>query len=522
MSRRIRWLGVVMVVCFAVVLVQLVNVQFRKAQALRNSPENPRNAVKKFDNPRGDILAANGTVLAQSVLAPKGSGPYTYMRSYPTGQLFAQIVGIDDSFYGAYTGVEQEYNSYLTAHTQSPKTLSQLLSPPPPTTDVVTLTVEPYLQQVAQNALASITSPHRDGAIVVLNPHTGAVLAMYSSPSYDPAPLASPDVAVEEKAGNGVFHSTDAEGFSGGVPMATFDPIFPGSTFKIVTTTAVYNLAPQLASFNYPVSPCTKTLPDSNKVICNDASSPQHAVACGGTIAQMLPPSCDPGYATLGMKIGPTDMVKQSELFGYNAVPPIDLPTSGPGRQVVASYFPSVADFQPQNLGLAGLAYSAFGQQNVQTTALQNALVAAAVANGGTIMTPHVMASIHDSNGHLVKAYQPTPWKQPMSAATAQTVNTLMQAVVTTPGATAYGVANSAGVSLASLHAAVKTGTSQTGLPTLYNIDDWMIGFAPANNPQVAVAVVVPYQPSNTYGATVAGPIMATMLQAALNPPPGQ
>ncbi len=516
MSRRIRWLGAVMLLCFALVLLQLANVQFRKAAALRNSPNNPRNFVKKFDNLRGDILAANGQVLAESVHAPKGSS-YKYMRSYPAGPLFSQIVGINDPFYGAYTGIEQEYNSYLTAHSQSPKTLSQLLSPPPPTTDDVTLTLEPYLQQVAQQALAGISSANKDGAIVVLNPHTGAVLAMYSSPSYDPAPLANPDVAAEEKAGNAVFHSTDAEGFSGGLPMATYNRIFPGSTFKIVTTTAVYNLAPQLANFNYPVRPCTTPLPNSNKVICNDASSPQHAVACGGTIAQMLPPSCDPGYATLGMTIGPTDMVKQSELFGYNSVPPIDLPSA-----VSASYFPSVTQFQPQNLGLAGLAYSAFGQQNVQTTALQNALVAAAVANGGTIMTPHLMASIHDSNGPLVKSYQPTPWKQPMSAATAQTVNQLMQAVVTTPGATAYGVASNAGVSLASLHAAVKTGTAQTGLPTLYSIDDWMIGFAPANNPQVAVAVVVPYQPSNTYGATVAGPIMATMLQAALNPPPGQ
>jgi len=408
MSRRIRWLGIVMVICFAVVLLQLTNVQFHDAAALRSSPSNPRNLVQKYDNVRGDILAANGQVLAESVPAPRGS-TYKYMRRYPTGALFAQIVGIDDTFYGAYTGVEQEYNSYLVAHSHHPTTLSQLLSPPPPTTDDVTLTVEPYLQQAAQSALNSIASTNRDGAVVVLDPHTGAVLAMYSSPSYNPAPLADPNVPAEEVAGNGAFHSTDAEGFSGGLPMATFEPIFPGSTFKIVTTTAVYNLAPQLANFDYPVSPCTKTLPDSNKVICNDASSPLHAVACGGTIAQMLPPSCDPGYATLGMTVGPTDMVKQSELFGYNSVPPLDLP------DVAASRFPSVGYFQPQNAGLAGLAYASFGQGSVQTTALQNALVAAAVADGGTIMAPHVMASIHDANGHLL----PQP-----SAATERLVTT--------------------------------------------------------------------------------------------------
>lgn len=522
MSRRIRWLGAFMLLCFALVLVQLVNVQFRQAQALRSSPNNPRNVVKKYDNLRGDILAANGQILAESVPAPKGSGPYQYMRSYPMGSLFAQIVGFDDAFYGADAGVEYQYNSYLVAHNQKATTLSQLLAPPPPTTDDVTLTVEPYLQQVAQQALASIPasvdpSGNRDGAVVVLDVHTGAVLAMYSSPSYDPAPLASPNVATEEAAGHADFSTTDSEGFSGGLPIATFDRLFPGSTFKVVTTSAVYNLAPQLSNFTFKTAPCTGPLPDSNKQICNDAATPQAANPCGGTIPQMLPPSCDPGYAELGMALGAATLNRQAELFGYNTKPPIDLP------DVVPSYFPPAADFQPQNLGLAGLAYSAFGQQNVQATALQQAMVAAAVADNGTVMTPHVMASIHNSSGQLVTSYHPRAWKQAMSPSAAQTVNQLMQSVVTSPDGTAYGVHDAAGVSLAALHAAVKTGTAQTGgTDPNTNTHDWMIGFAPANNPQVAVAVVVPYQQVSTSGAQVAGPIMATMLQAALNPPPGQ
>ena len=148
MGRRIRWLGLVLVVCFGLVLAQLVNIQVREAQALDATRTNPRVAATQNDNPRGGILAANGEVLARSVKAPKGSGPYLYMREYPTGSLFAQIVGYDSPYYGT-NGVEEEYNQWLVPHSQSPQNLSQVLTPPAPSTDSVTLTLEPYLQAFA-------------------------------------------------------------------------------------------------------------------------------------------------------------------------------------------------------------------------------------------------------------------------------------------------------------------------------------------------------------------------------------
>lgn len=510
-----------MVVCFALILVQLVNVQYRQAPALRSSPDNPRNFGTEHDNMRGDILAANGTVLAESGLAPKGSGSYKYVRIYPsaTASLFAGIVGWDSIYYGT-GGVEEEYNSYLSAQSQQPDSVWQLFTPPPPTTDNVILTVEPYLQQTAEQALADISpsvdpSGDRDGAVVVLDIHTGAVLAMYSNPTFDPNDLASTNLKSEELAGYVDFHVPDGEGFLPGYPIATFYRIFPGSTFKVVTTSAVYNLDPSLSNFNFPVAPCTAVLPDSNKMVCNDASTPALADPCGGTIAQMLPASCDPGYAMLGIALGADNLSREADLFGYNSVPPIDLPTSGLSRWVVASAFPSAADFGQDDLGLAGLAYSAFGQQDVQATALQQAMVAAGVADGGTVMTPHLLSTIDSSGGQVVKRYKPTVYKQALSSAAAQQVNQLMQSVAT--------VGTAAGVFPRSLDAAVKTGTAQTGLPnTESDTDDWMIGFAPANNPQVAVAVVVPYQEFSTSGAEVAGPIVRTMLEAALNPPPGE
>ena len=510
MGRRIRWLGVVLAVCFGLVLAQLVNIQMRQAHALDASPTNPRVAANQYYNLRGDILAANGEILARSAKAPKGSGSYAYMRQYPTGSLFSQIVGFDSPFYGT-NGVESEYNRWLVPHSQSPQNLGQVLTPPSPTTDSVTLTVEPYLQAFAMHELATIPSANKDGAIVVLNPKTGAVLAMASNPTYTPNPLVSPNIATEKAAGHADFTVPDHEGFYPGAPLATYNPEPPGSTFKVVTTTAVYNLKQSLESFDYPTHKCT-TLPDSTKLLCNDATSPSGATPCGGTIAQMLPPSCDPGYANLGLALGGTVLSRQASLFGYNQRPPIDLP-----GYVSASTFPAPGTFSVTKLGPPGLAYSAFGQQDVKATALQQAMVAAAVANGGNLMTPHFLSVIRGSNGQVVKRYHPTVYKHSMSASAATEVGRLMQTVATATDGTAYGIFPP------SLKVAVKTGTAQTGLPNLTSdIHDWMIGFAPYTHPEVAVCVLVPFQPSGTYGATTAGPIMRAVLTAALHPPPGQ
>jgi len=508
-GRRIRWLGLALSLCFLLVLAQLVNIQVRQAQALDNSPQNPRIAATRFDNLRGDILAANGEVLARSVPAPRGSA-FRYVRQYPTGSLFSQIVGYDSPFYGT-DGVEGEYNKWLVAHPQSPQNLGQILTPPRPAPDSVTLTVEPYLQALAQHELSTIPSADKDGAIVVLDPKTGAVLAMASSPTFTPNPLASPDVNVEKAAHHADFTVPDHEGFYAGAPLATYDPEPPGSTFKVVTTAAVYNLKPSLEGFTYPVSKCTK-LPDSTKQLCNDATSPAGATPCGGTIPEMLPPSCDPGYANLGLALGGATLWRQAELFGYNQRPPIDLPS-----YVSPSTFPAPGTFSATKLGPPGLAYSAFGQQDDKATALQQAMVAAAVANGGTLMTPHVLSVVRNAQGQVVDRYRPSVYKHSMTPAAAAEVTRLMESVATAPDGTAYGIFPP------SLRVAVKTGTAQTGLPDLSaDIHDWMIGFAPATHPEVAVCVMVPFQPSGTYGATTAGPIMRAVLTAALHPPPGQ
>lgn len=505
MGRRIRWVALVLVVCFTLVLLQLVNIQFRKGPALADSPNNPRNQQQRYQNQRGLILAADGSILAQSVKSAPGT-PWKYTRVYPGGtgaSLYSSVVGYDSLEYGT-AGVEYQYNSYLSAHSQPARSLSQLLSPPPKTTDNVTLTIEPYLQATASQAVAAIPGVDKDAAVVALDPQTGAVEADYSNPNFDPNALANPDVQTEEVA-HYSYSQPDGENFAPIVPMSTQDIFFPGSTSKVVTSAAVYNLKPTLSGFTYPNDPqdsCLK-LPNSNQSLCNDGTTIANSTPCGGTMVEMLPSSCDPGYGALGIALGGDLLSQQANLFGYNSVPPIDLPF------VVKSTFPAAAKLTGPNQAFA--AYSAIGQYEVQASALQNAMIAATVANGGLEMVPHVLSQIRQSDGSLVKAYSPTVYQRAISSQAAASVTNDMLGVARTGTAAGVGFP-------ASLDVAVKTGTaqtSQTADPARANVD-WMIGFAPASNPVIAVAVVVPEQNKSSDGAGVAGPIMKAMLVAAV------
>lgn len=502
MGRRIRWLGIVMLLCFGLVVFQLVNIQFVKAKALANSPYNPRVSVNHLDNQRGTIYAADGTVLAQSVKSTSvAPGSPHYMRVYPQGPLFAGITGFSDVFYGSPSGIEYQYNQYLQTHAQAPQNFSQLLfNKPPSEPDDVTLTVDPALQQAAATALSTLPpGQDKDGAVVVLNPTTGAILAMVSNPTFDPNALANPDVKAEQTANYLDSLPDNPEKFVPIAPIATQERFPPGSTFKVVTSTAVYNLKPSLVNYSFPSAACV-TFPDSNKPLCNDGGS-----ACGGTMDIMLPESCDPGYAELGVQVGQPVMTQQAKLFGFSVdgeknpfIPNLDIPN------VIPSTFSNLPANAQSLLG-----QSSIGQFNDAATPLQNALVAAGIANGGVIMTPHLMAEIRDSQNNVVATYQPKPMLTASTQAAAASVNTLMQSVVTN------GTASSVGFP-ASWQMAVKTGTAQVQAPgQIEQTDDWMIGFPNAKGvPPIAVAVVVPYQTQDLTGAVVAGPIVKAVVAA--------
>jgi peptidoglycan glycosyltransferase len=284
--------------------------------------------------------------------------------------------------------------------------------------------------------------------------------------------------------------------------LAYQNNFFPGSTFKVLTTAATYDHAPPLVNTPMPYFNCIAPhyFHGQTTPLCNFGS-----FGCGGTIAQMLPPSCDTGYAILGTKVGAASMTAEADAFGFNQQPLLDLPL--PPQPV--SQFLQPGCYQNAQIFLA---FSSIGQFCTKASPLEMALVAAGIANGGVVMAPHVMSEIRDQENTLVKRYAPTPWLKATTPQTANAVRDLMVKVV--QGGTASGV----GFPFQE-HVAAKTGTAQTGTAGNGLTDDWMIAFAPADAPKVAVAVVLPHQPRDETGAQIAGPVMKAVLQAALAGP---
>jgi len=488
MTRRMGILGATMALLFAILVAQASFVQFFHADSLNSSPVNDRIARASSMYARGDIVAGDGTIIARSV--PTTSGAYPWQRQYPLGALTSGVVGFSSPIYGTW-GLEYYYNNDLLSHSQPPQSLSQILVPErAPNTLVVTL--QPQLQAVAQRALGD-----RNGAVVAIDPKTGGILAMYSSPNYDPAPLTSSDEATATAAWT-AYNKKNYRGFPPLGLLATQQTFAPGSTFKVITTAAAIMSKPELAMKKYPMKAFT-TLPTSDKLLWNSGHTP-----CGGKAADMLPGSCDPGFALLGLDLGAEIMSSTAFNFGYNQAPPIDLPG------VVNSYFPDASLFSND---LPGLAYSAIGQKDVRATALTNALLAAGIANGGQIMTPHFMNVLTKPDGTIMKRYKAHTWLTPIDASAAKRITGMMLNV------TRFGTA--AGIFRSSDLVAAKTGTAQTG-NSADNTHDWMIAFAPANNPVVAVAVVVPFQHVDATGAAVAGPIVRCVIQGAIALTKGQ
>jgi penicillin-binding protein A len=492
MTKRIRWFGVAMILFFCGLLIQLDNIQGLKANQYQHAPLNPVTVEDEYAEPRGIIVSSDGVVLAES--KPTPSSPYyKYERYYPTGSLFSQIVGFTSFKYGTDTGVEAQYNSELTFRTQPFQNLDDLITTEQGT-DTVVLTVSDKLQSLAQQALGN-----KEGAVVVLDPSNGAVLAMYSNPTFDPNLLASQSTSTEE-AGWATYNAAGPHGFVNGLPMAFDTGFAPGSTFKVITSAAAYDHDPQLTTRSFPYLSAYPP-PGTNLLIHNDSGG-----ACGGTIQVMLPVSCDTGFASMGIQLGAANLVDEAASFGFGARPPIDLPTNPSAVSCVTltTTTPcmsaiSLEDNQPF------VAYSAIGQGDVLATPLQMAMVASAIADDGVIMKPHVMARILDPKDNVIQTYQPTQWIRATSPKTASAVSSLMQLVVSKPPpqeGTAYGIFPS------DWQVAAKTGTAQEPGGTT----DWMIAFAPASHPEVAIAVVVPDQGISATGALVSGPIVKTVL----------
>jgi peptidoglycan glycosyltransferase len=482
-TSQIRKLGAALLICFAVLFVQLNRLTVLEASKLNHNPGNTRAILRDFSRPRGTISSADGAVLARSV---PSADRFKLQREYPEGELFAHAVGYFSLNLGA-SGVEKQYNDELSGRTAtiSLKSLSELFVDHEQVGNV-TISLRKDLQVIARDQLAG-----RKGSVVALDPRTGAILALWSVPSYDPNPLASHNTAAATNVSQLLNASPDKP-----LLAKTYrERFFPGSTFKVVTAGAAVDSGK--ATRDQPVFPPASEFiaPGTTRPLKNFGGS-----TCGGNLFQIMQVSCNTAFAQLGLLAGPEQMVKTAESFGFNKSVPIDLPN--PAR----SNFPT--DFKRN---LPALAQSSIGQNDVAATPLEMAMVAAAVANGGTIMTPHVLVEVRDANNAVIDTYKPKPWQTAMKPETAQLLREGMLGVVANGTATRLQTPG--------LEVGGKTGTAQLGTDPPRS-HAWIIGFAgpPGDAAHIAVAVLVEGQPgaSEQTGGRVAAPIAQAIIQAAL------
>jgi peptidoglycan glycosyltransferase len=490
MSKQIRNLGVFLVCCYTALFLQVNRLTVFQAEELQNDPRNNRQVVRDFSRPRGTIESVDGVVLAESV---ESNDRFKLQRVYPTKDLFAHVTGFF-AFQLGSAGVEKTYNDALAGRTIS-FNLRELgdLFVDRERVGNVTLSLRNDVQEVARDELAG-----RNGSVVALDPRNGEILALYSNPSYDPNVLANHDFTAAAAAADQL--NQDPEKPTRARTYMERKP--PGSTFKIVTATAGIEHGGVTAdSPSYPVQSEYRAATFGQPIGNFGGGS------CGGTLFTILQESCNTAFAQMGVEnataLGLTDSAAD---FGFNAAVPIDLPGG------VRSVWPTekVANDPPV------LAQSSIGQNEVSATPLQMALVAAAVANGGKIMVPHVMREVRDGQQDVVDRFEPEVWTTAMTPDTAELLRQAMISVVTDGTARRLDDGLDGNIVVGG-----KTGTAQIG-----NEDSshaWIIGFAGPEGepPTVAVAVIVEAQPgvSEQTGGQVAAPIAAAVLKQALAAP---
>jgi peptidoglycan glycosyltransferase len=485
MDKSIRRLGAFLMVCFTVLFVQLNVIQVIRADELNTRVTNERPIIASFSRPRGSISTADGVLLATSV---PSDDRFQFQRTYPEGDQYAHLTGYLNYARGA-TGLERAYNEELSGRTatQQVRSIGDLFVDADRTGNL-TLTVRADVQQVARAALGE-----QKGTVVALDPRTGGILALWSYPSFDPNLLANHDFNESEQA-YALLEAADGKPL---LPKAYQEIYPPGSTFKVVTgSTGVQDGS---VTPSEPVYPTIRALdlPQTDKDLPNFGGS-----LCGGTLFEILAKSCNTSFAQMGMDLGDQKMITGSEAFGFNQRPPLDLPA-------VESRFPT--DFTDN---IPKLAQASIGQNDVAATPLQMALVAAGVANDGTILEPHVVDEIRDGEGELVRRLEPTVWTEAISPQSADVMRQAMREVVANGSATRLAIPG--------LDVGAKTGTAQFGPAAPLRSHAWVIAWAaqPGQAPSVAVAVLVEGQDgaSEQTGGRVAAPIARQVIEAAMAP----
>lgn len=480
MNHTIGRITAVVLVMFGALFVNLNIITLLQADDLANHPANRRLIVREYNIARGPIVVGENAV----AISTPTDGELRYLREYPQGPLYAHLTGYY-SMVLQRSGLEAALNEQLTGQPTEvvAQNLGDLLGSRGRPGNAVVLTIDPHVQAAAEAALEG-----REGAVVVIDTHTGAVVASYANPTFDPNPLSSHDPGDVDVAWSQLLSRDD----SPLIDRTRRELYPPGSVFKLVVTAAALEhgmiptqLVPDETVFD---------VPQTTANIGNYGGGP-----CGGgttiSLEDALRVSCNTVFARIGVQLGAEVLAEQAAKLGFNHAIPFELAT-------VASVF-------PDELDIPATAQSAIGQRDVRATPLHMALIAAAIVNEGELRQPHVVAAVYDPEGRQVRGPDTGRWQGPpgdgraMSARTAQQLRRMMiQAVNAGTGTRA---------AIEGVQVGGKTGTAQTGDAS--RPVAWFVGFA---DNDLAIAVAVAGTSPRDTGGSVAAPLARQVLQAAL------
>ncbi len=482
--RRISMMAMALVV---LLLINATVTQVFRADALRSDPRNQRVLLDEYSRQRGQITAS-GQLLAYSVA---NSGRYRFLRTYPEPFVYAPVTGFYSLRFSS-TGLERAEDPVLNGSDERlfGRRLADFFTGRDPRGGNVDTTILPRVQQAAWEALQQGCTGGCKGSVVALDPATGRILAMVSAPSYDPNLLASHDTDVQGES----WQRLRDDPQSPLTNRAIAERYPPGSTFKVVTTAAALQAGipenePLTAAPVIPLPDSTATLENYGGMPCGDGPTASLKVA--------FERSCNTAFVQLGIRLGGDALRSTADAFGFDAQP------AAIPLQVAESTVGAMPD-------AAAVGMSSMGQKDVAVTPLQNAMIAAAIANSGVVMRPYLVDRLEGPDLSDISATAPQPQRRAVSPQVAAKLTDLMVA------AEKFTQQNGAipGVQIAS-----KTGTAEHGTdPRNTPPHAWYIAFAPAQNPRVAVAVVVENGGDrlSATGGALAAPIGRATMAAAL------
>ena len=468
---------------FALLLISATFIQFVQAPSLRARPDNRRTLLDNYSRDRGSILVGDTTIASSK----PSDGELAFLRIYPQGELYSHVTGYYSYLYGAGGGLEGASDDYLSGSSDALfyKRIADLLTGKQATGASLQLTLNAKAQAAASKALGD-----QRGAVVALDPRTGAILALVSHPEYDPNTLATHDTAAAKAA----WEAMIADPTRPLVDRTIAGNLYPpGSVFKLVTAATALSTGTVTETTQIP-GPAVLDLPQTT------VSLPNHdGRSCGAgdltTLQHALEVSCNTAFGWLGLKLGGDAIRSQAAKFGFGDSPRIPM-------RVTPSVFPASLN-QPQT------AQSAIGQFDVRVTPLQVAMVSAAIANRGVVMAPYLVHQVVGAKLEILDTHAPEQLSQAITPEIADVLTRMMVGVVD------QGTGRPARIT--GIAVAGKTGTAQQGNGLAPHA--WFTAFAPADDPQVAVAVVVEdggNMGEEAAGGRLAGPIAKAVMEAVI------